>query len=137
MIAHNCEKRFTSKESLRNHLKKIHQIEQSAVCNTCGRIFKNHQELRIHWKSEGKNKISEKMSFDESVIFFSNLAYMAHIRQSPNLFMYISQKKAETINKVTSTEVPCIRPNVSTTFSRLKMNNFIFCAVEVGFYHHL
>ena len=31
--------------------------------------------------------------------------------------MYISiSKKAGTINKVTSTEVPCIRPNVSTTF---------------------
>ena len=47
--------------------------------------------------------------------------------------MYIG----ETINNVTSTEVPCTRPNVSTTFSELKMNNLSFCVVEVGFYNHL
>ena len=89
----NCEKRFTSKESLRNHLKKIHQIEQSAVCNTCGRIFRNHQELRIHWKSEGKNKISEKMSFEESVTFFASLAYIVHIKKNHSTFPPISTKK--------------------------------------------
>ena len=88
----NCEKRFTSKESLRNHLKRIHQIEQSAVCNTCGRIFKNHQELRIHWKSEGKNKISEKMSFEESVTFFASLAYIAHIKKITQPFHLFQQK---------------------------------------------
>ena len=50
----------------------------------------------------GLCRISEKISYE---YVLSNLAYMAHIRQSPNLFMHISQKKAETIDKVTSNEV--------------------------------
>ena len=48
----NCEKRFTSKESLRNHLKKIHQIEQSAVCNTCGRIAMSILPQKVFHKTQ-------------------------------------------------------------------------------------
>ena len=69
----NCEKRFTSKESLRNHLKKIHQIEQSAVCNTCGKIFKNHQELRI-----GKVRVKDHTGKFEHKCPECNKSFMTH-----------------------------------------------------------
>ena len=40
----NCEKRFTSKESLRNHLKKIHQ------CQYCPQRFSMKHNLDHHIK---------------------------------------------------------------------------------------
>ena len=64
------------------------------------------------------------MSCKETAIFFANLVYIPYIRQNHSTFPPIVTK----INpkKVISTEVPCTRPNVSTTFFKLKMKNKFF-----------
>ena len=66
--------------------------------------------------------ISERMSGEESDIFFPNLAYIPHIRQNHSTFLPFSTKMY--IKKVISTKVPAIRlsPNY---ICKLKIKNKI------------
>ena len=43
-----CEKTFTSKYRLREHVGYVHTGENSNVCNTCGKSFSNTYELKRH-----------------------------------------------------------------------------------------
>ena len=50
------------------------------------------------------NRSSERMSCKESVIFFSNLAYIPYVRQNHSTFLLIATKN--NLKKVISIEVP-------------------------------
>ena len=54
--------------------------------------------------SMNKGRVSEKMSCEKSVICFSILANVSHIRQNNETFLHISTKIR--LKKVISTEVP-------------------------------
>ena len=61
------------------------------------------------------------MSCEESVIFFANLAYMAHIRKITQPFHLFQQKK-NNLKKVISAEVLGLSKtrNFCTTFLKLE-----------------
>ena len=77
--------------------------------------------LSIAQQRRGVARITKIMSCEESAIFFANLAYIPNSRQNPSIF---SQKNPK---ERISTEV--VGTYVSTTFYKLKMNEYIFGAI--------
>lgn len=51
-----CNKSFSSKDTLKKHLRRIHEAGKSHICNECGDKFYDKRELKVHILSmhEGK-----------------------------------------------------------------------------------
>ena len=43
-----CEKSYTFKRDLEQHIKFVHEKIKDVICDTCGKRFKTKTELRLH-----------------------------------------------------------------------------------------
>ena len=54
-----CFKQISRKNSLNEHIKKIHKEQKLVMCELCQKTFANNQNLRIHFKCVHEERAKE------------------------------------------------------------------------------
>ena len=72
---HICEDNFAQKMELKKHIKSNHEVKQVFKCTICNLKLTNKSRLARHVAYVHDGRISERISYKQSTIFFKNLAY--------------------------------------------------------------
>jgi DNA-directed RNA polymerase subunit RPC12/RpoP len=66
-----CEKRFSSDQGLRTHVRQVHQLGKYStgefVCATCEKIFNSSESLRMHSLNTHGQRSAKRQRFEDSI----------------------------------------------------------------------
>ncbi|KAJ8019848.1 hypothetical protein HOLleu_41613 [Holothuria leucospilota] len=83
-VCGECGKVFASKRILRQHVKIIHESEQTYLCNVCQKVFRHLHNLNIHKQNQNHFSEGEKHLAKERKLFKCSICHKT-FRQKSNL----------------------------------------------------